>query len=771
MKVQNKKLILFVCFLIPWLVHGAVRVDLPDTAGVRGNLIEIPVYILDDLTGLGVSAYQLQINYSNNILEFESADKAGTLTDNLTMFEFNQTAPNQITLVAAGEDVLNGAGILVKLNFLMKASGTATLNFSGAQYNFFNQGEPEMTLFNGRIVVSNPPVITINPNNAIIGPEGQANFSVSGGQSPYTWSLSNPSIAEIVSTGNNTARLTATTAGFTQVIVEDNTGIRDTTNGYIEIRPLALSLPDTSVIQGQTLDIPVRISEVTDLAITSGALQINFDASRLSVLTVIKEGAMIGVYDNLSFNIQAGKVNIAFAGNTPLSGAGDLLAVRFQTALENYGNTTISISDVVFNQDLLATVHNGICTIQRLPQLSLSPNTATLLTGETLQFSIGGTTTPPLTWVSGNPTVASIDDAGLLSALASGVTRITVTDFIGASVTSGDIEVFDTRISLPDTTGIIGGMIDVPVKINPVPVGVPIFAIQGVFSFNINTLKFIGIFSNASGLESWSITANQDGNDLRFAAAGATPVTAGEMLFNLRFMILAGAVVGQKQNLQIKDLLLNEGNPAALTKNGSITAQLSGPPETPILYSPGNGTLDVPPFGAKFCWHTTLGAQKYNLQISGESDFDPILYEFTDIADTCFVVDSLGAEQNYFWRVKAVNNLGESTWSAVWQFSTTINGLERKNDRLYPDRFVLHQNYPNPFNPITVIEFSIVQAGLAKLQIFNSIGESIAVLVNEPLNRGTYRITWNAENRPSGIYYYRLLTANNIATRRMLLIR
>jgi len=771
MNIPYKKLILILCILAPWLAHSAVQVDLPDTSGVRGNLIELPVYVLDDLTGLGVRAYQLQINYSNNILEFQSAEKAGTLTDNLDIFEFNQTAPNQVTLVAAGDGVLNGKGILVKLYFLMKASGTALLNFNGAEYNFFNQGEPEMTLINGRIVVSNPPVITVNPNDAVIGPEDQLNFSVSGGQSPYTWSLSNPSVAEIVSTGNNTARLTATSAGFTQVIAEDNTGIRDTTNGFIEIRPLALSLPDTFVLQGQALDIPVRISEVTDLAITSGALQINFDANRLSVLTVIKDGAMISGYDNLSFNIQPGNIRIAFAGNSPLSGAGDLLILRFQTALENYGNTTISISDVVFNQDLLATVRNGICSIQRLPQLSLSPSAATILTGDTLQFSVSGTTIPPLVWVSSNSAVASIDDAGTLIALASGITRITVTDAVGASVTSNDIKVYDTRISLPDTIGIIGGMVDVPVKINPLPAGVPIFAIQGVFSFNTNALNLIGIISDASGLASWSVTANQDGNDLHFAAAGATPVKAGGMLFKLRFMILVGAAVGQKQNLQIKDLLLNEGNPAALTENGSITAQLSGPPETPILYSPGDGTLDVPPFGAKFCWHTTLGAQKYILQIAGELDFDPILYEYADIADTCFIVDSLGAEQNYFWRVMAVNSLGQSTWSTVWHFTTTINGLERNKDSLYPDHFVLHQNYPNPFNPVTVIEFSIVQAGLTKLQIYNSIGESIAVLVNESLNVGTYRITWNAENRSSGIYYYRLQTANHAAIKRMLLIR
>jgi hypothetical protein len=324
---------------------------------------------------------------------------------------------------------------------------------------------------------------------------------------------------------------------------------------------------------------------------------------------------------------------------------------------------------------------------------------------------------------------------------------------------------------LPDTTGIIGSTIDLPVKINPVPAAVPIYAIQGIFSFNTSALNFLDVLTNAAGLENWGFTVNQDGNDLHFAAAGATPVMAGGVLFELRLKILAGASVGQKQTLQIKALLLNEGSPAALTSSGSVISQLAGPPEIPLLISPVSGSLDVPPFGAKFCWGTTVGAQRYTIQISGDTEFTSPAFEVANITDTCVVIDSLGAEKNYFWRVRAVNSLGESDWSEVWPFATTISGLRAGEDHGYPAGFILQQNYPNPFNPGTIIEFSLPERRQTTLQIYNALGELLETLINRTLNAGTHRVYWDARGRPSGVYYCRVRSGDYIAGRRMLLIR
>lgn len=88
-----------------------------------------------------------------------------------------------------------------------------------------------------------------------------------------------------------------------------------------------------------------------------------------------------------------------------------------------------------------------------------------------------------------------------------------------------------------------------------------------------------------------------------------------------------------------------------------------------------------------------------------------------------------------------------------------------------PDRNSLLQNYPNPFNPATTLEFSIIKTGFVTLKIFDLNGREVESLVNENLNSGYYNIQWNAENYPSGIYFYKLETENFSETKRMILVK
>jgi len=88
-----------------------------------------------------------------------------------------------------------------------------------------------------------------------------------------------------------------------------------------------------------------------------------------------------------------------------------------------------------------------------------------------------------------------------------------------------------------------------------------------------------------------------------------------------------------------------------------------------------------------------------------------------------------------------------------------------------PEGYKLNQNYPNPFNPKTVIEYSIPSAELVKLRIYNILGHEIKMLVNENQSPGTYKVTFDGSSLPSGVYYYRLETKNNLTSKSMLLIK
>jgi len=88
-----------------------------------------------------------------------------------------------------------------------------------------------------------------------------------------------------------------------------------------------------------------------------------------------------------------------------------------------------------------------------------------------------------------------------------------------------------------------------------------------------------------------------------------------------------------------------------------------------------------------------------------------------------------------------------------------------------PESFILKQNYPNPFNPSTVIEFSIPQSSAVRLEIFNVVGQRVAMLINDQLNAGTHTVNFDASNLASGLYIYRLTAGNFVQTKKLTLIK
>ena len=85
---------------------------------------------------------------------------------------------------------------------------------------------------------------------------------------------------------------------------------------------------------------------------------------------------------------------------------------------------------------------------------------------------------------------------------------------------------------------------------------------------------------------------------------------------------------------------------------------------------------------------------------------------------------------------------------------STITSVE--NEEFVPAEFVLEQNYPNPFNPSTTIKFNLTENSYVTLNIFNVLGEEIAILINNDLSEGRYEVNFDALNFNSGVYFYRL---------------
>lgn len=85
--------------------------------------------------------------------------------------------------------------------------------------------------------------------------------------------------------------------------------------------------------------------------------------------------------------------------------------------------------------------------------------------------------------------------------------------------------------------------------------------------------------------------------------------------------------------------------------------------------------------------------------------------------------------------------------------------------------FSLAQNYPNPFNPSTKIGFSIPKSNYVDLRIYDLLGREVKVLTSQYMTAGEYELEFDARNLSSGMYYYRLQTGDNVAVKKMTLVK
>jgi len=97
--------------------------------------------------------------------------------------------------------------------------------------------------------------------------------------------------------------------------------------------------------------------------------------------------------------------------------------------------------------------------------------------------------------------------------------------------------------------------------------------------------------------------------------------------------------------------------------------------------------------------------------------------------------------------------------------------IEKTNE--LPTEFSLGQNYPNPFNPETVISYQLAAGTWVTLNIFDVLGNEVAVLVNEEQPAGNYQVEFSSKNKElsSGIYFYQLRAGSFVQTKKMILLR
>ncbi|MGA7303564.1 MAG: T9SS type A sorting domain-containing protein, partial [Rhodothermales bacterium] len=96
----------------------------------------------------------------------------------------------------------------------------------------------------------------------------------------------------------------------------------------------------------------------------------------------------------------------------------------------------------------------------------------------------------------------------------------------------------------------------------------------------------------------------------------------------------------------------------------------------------------------------------------------------------------------------------DSGANEVSETVTVVQGSVGKGDVTMevPEVLTLRPNYPNPFNPATVIEFGMPRVDHVSVVVYSIIGVEVARLIDNEVDEGWHRITFDASELSSGTY-------------------
>jgi len=100
-----------------------------------------------------------------------------------------------------------------------------------------------------------------------------------------------------------------------------------------------------------------------------------------------------------------------------------------------------------------------------------------------------------------------------------------------------------------------------------------------------------------------------------------------------------------------------------------------------------------------------------------------------------------------------------------------ITNVDDNSSKIIINSYTLRANYPNPFNPVTTIEYTLPKSGEVNMIVYNLLGQEVTRIIDEVQQAGYHKVTWDASNFASGIYFYRLQAGDFVRTRKMVLLK
>ncbi len=99
-----------------------------------------------------------------------------------------------------------------------------------------------------------------------------------------------------------------------------------------------------------------------------------------------------------------------------------------------------------------------------------------------------------------------------------------------------------------------------------------------------------------------------------------------------------------------------------------------------------------------------------------------------------------------------------------------VSSVIVEDGSVLPRAFALHANYPNPFNPATKIKLDLAKSSDWEISIFNLLGQQVDYYSGHS-SAGTVTLEWDGARFASGIYFYKAVAGNYVASRKMMMLK
>jgi hypothetical protein len=200
---------------------------------------------------------------------------------------------------------------------------------------------------------------------------------------------------------------------------------------------------------------------------------------------------------------------------------------------------------------------------------------------------------------------------------------------------------------------------------------------------------------------------------------------------------------------------------------GSNIMHYRSSPEVFDLNGDGKKDLLVGDWYGYYHFYSNTGSDKNPIFTTAETvmiDTEPPQYMWVDESAKFDLAD---------WDEDGDMDIISGEWNAYVNLFTNTTPLTTIDDHIteIPSLFFLKQNYPNPFNPATSISYTVPKYSMVNISVYNNTGQLVTTLVNEYKNPGTYSIEWHAAKNHSGVYFYRLTTAEFSAVKKCVIVK